>query len=115
VVTFALVLLALTFGAINFVFEVDSADWLIGMAVFLISAAMGSIMAPSTNAVMGAIPEHKAGVGPAMNDVTRQVGGSFGIAIIGSVLNTIYSSRIESTVESIAALLLRPRLHQSIR
>ena len=65
---------------------------------------MGSIMAPSTNAVMGAIPEHKAGVGSAMNDVTRQVGGAFGIAIIGSVLNSIYSSRIESTVESIAAL-----------
>ncbi|MCH8910741.1 MAG: MFS transporter [Chloroflexi bacterium] len=107
VVTSALVLLALTFGSINFVFEVDSAYWLIGLAVFLISAAMGSIMAPSTNAVMGAIPEHKAGVGSAMNDVTRQVGGAFGIAIIGSILNSIYSSRIASTVESIAVLPLR--------
>ena len=104
VVTSALVLLALTFGSVNFIFGVDSAYWLIGLAVFLISAAMGSIMAPSTNAVMGAIPEHKAGVGSAMNDVTRQVGGAFGIAIIRSVLNSIYSSRIESTVESIAAL-----------
>ncbi len=104
VVASALLLLGLTFGAVNFVFEVDTDYWVIGLAVFLISTALGSIMAPSTNAVMGAVPENKAGVGSAMNDVTRQVGGAFGIAIIGSVLNSIYSSRIESTVESIVAL-----------
>jgi Na+/melibiose symporter-like transporter len=104
VVASALILLALTSGSVNFIFEVETAYWVIGLAVFLISTAMGSIMAPSTNAVMGAVHEHKAGVGSAMNDVTRQVGGAFGIAIIGSVMNSFYSSRIESTVESIAAL-----------
>lgn len=104
VVTSALLLLAVTFASVNFIFEVDSDYWIIGIAVFLISTAMGSIMAPSTNAVMGAIPENKAGVGSAMNDVTRQVGGAFGIAIIGSILNSIYSSRIESTVDSMVAL-----------
>ncbi|MCH8910925.1 MAG: MFS transporter, partial [Chloroflexi bacterium] len=107
VVSTAMLLLALTFGSVNFIFEVDSAYWVIGLAVLLISTAMGSIMAPSTNAVMGAIPENKAGVGSAMNDVTRQVGGAFGIAIIGSILNSIYSSRIASTVESLSALPAR--------
>ncbi len=104
VVTAAMVLLALTFASVNFVFEPETAYWQIGIAVFLISASMGSIMAPSTNAVMGAIPEHKAGVGSAMNDVTRQVGGAFGIAVIGSVLNSLYSSKIESVVSSITTL-----------
>ncbi len=104
VVSAAMLLLALTFGSVNFVFLVDAEYWVIGVAVLLISTAMGSIMAPSTNAVMGAVPENKAGVGSAMNDVTRQVGGAFGIAIIGSVLNSIYSSRIAPTVESLSTL-----------
>lgn len=74
--------------------DVDTPYWVIGSAIFLLAAGMGSVMAPSTDAVMGAVPEAKAGVGSAMNDVVRQVGGAFGVAIIGSVLNTAYSDRM---------------------
>jgi hypothetical protein len=52
-------------------------------------------MAPSTDAVMGAVPEAKAGVGSAMNDVVRQVAGAFGVAIIGSILNTVYTDKMD--------------------
>ena len=55
---------------------------------------MGLTMAPSTTAVMDAIPESKAGVGSATNDASREVGGALGIAIGGSVLNEIYQSSI---------------------
>jgi hypothetical protein len=43
---------------------------------------------------MGAVPKEKAGVASAMNDVTRQVGGSLGTAIIGSLVASFYSSRV---------------------
>lgn len=43
---------------------------------------------------MGSLPLAKAGVGSAMNDTTRQVGGTLGVAIIGSVLSSVYGSKI---------------------
>jgi hypothetical protein len=43
---------------------------------------------------MGALPRSKAGVGSAVNDTTRQVGGALGVAIIGSVVSSVYSGRI---------------------
>src|SRR5262245_17595453 len=56
---------------------------------------MGSVMSPATVAVMSAVPEAKAGVGSAMNDVNRQVAGALGVAVIGSISSSIYSSKLE--------------------
>lgn len=55
---------------------------------------MGVAMSPTTEAVMGALPRAKAGVGSAVNDTTRQVGGALGVAVLGSVLHSLYSARI---------------------
>jgi hypothetical protein len=55
---------------------------------------MALTMAPATESVMGSLPLAKAGVGSAVNDTTRQVGGALGVAIIGSVLSSTYSSKI---------------------
>src|SRR3546814_14167328 len=58
--------------------------------VILISMVMGlgmaNIMAPATDSIMGSLPRAKAGVGSAVNDTTRQVGGAVGVAVLGSVL-----------------------------
>jgi len=64
---------------------------------------MGNVMAPATDSVMGAVPEAKAGVGSAMNDVTRQVGGALGIAIIGLALNSMYSNQMADVVTGLPA------------
>jgi MFS family permease len=55
---------------------------------------MGMTMAPATDSVMGSVPKEKAGVGSAMNDTTRQVGGALGVAILGSVLAQGYGASI---------------------
>ena len=47
-------------------------------------------MAPATESIMGSLPPAKAGVGSAMNDTTRQMGGALGVAVIGSILATAY-------------------------
>ena len=57
---------------------------------------MGMTMAPATESVMGSLPRDKAGVGSAVNDTTRQVGGALGVAIIGSVVSSVYGSKIVS-------------------
>ncbi len=60
----------------------------------LMAVGMGLTMAPATDSVMGSLPLAKAGVGSAVNDTTRQVGGALGVAIIGSVLSSTYGSKI---------------------
>ena len=65
---------------------------LIGMCI--LSSGMGLTMAPATESVMGALPPEKAGVGSAMNDAVRYVGGSLGVAVIGSVFASTYRPAI---------------------
>jgi EmrB/QacA subfamily drug resistance transporter len=62
--------------------------------MMVMAAGMGLTMAPATESIMGSVPRAKAGVGSAVNDTTRQVGGALGVAIIGSVMSSFYGSRI---------------------
>jgi EmrB/QacA subfamily drug resistance transporter len=66
--------------------------------IVLVAAGMGCTMAPATESIMGSLPRSKAGVGSAVNDTTRQVGGALGIAIIGSVLASTYGSKIGDAI-----------------
>ena len=52
----------------------------------LLGIGMGLAMAPATDSIMGSLPREKAGVGSAVNDTTREVGGALGVAILGSIL-----------------------------
>jgi Na+/melibiose symporter-like transporter len=74
--------------------QVDSSYLSIVWRLMLMSAGMGLTMAPATDSVMGSLPLAKAGVGSAVNDTTRQVGGALGVAVIGSVLSSVYGTRI---------------------
>ena len=62
----------------------------------LMSAGVGFTMPPATESIMGSLPRDKAGVGSAVNDTTRQMGGAIGVALIGSVVASIFSSRVDS-------------------
>jgi EmrB/QacA subfamily drug resistance transporter len=65
------------------------------IAYFMVMAAgMGMTMAPATEAVMGSLPRAKAGIGSAINDTTRQVGGALGVAVIGTIVTSVYGARI---------------------
>jgi EmrB/QacA subfamily drug resistance transporter len=85
----------------------EMAPVLLGFVTFGLAVSMGSAMAPATDSVMSAVPEAKAGVGSAMSDVTRQVGGALGVAVIGSIIASAYtrdmSGAPEAAGESIGA------------
>ena len=70
----------------------------VALALSLLGIGMGTAMAPATDSVMGSLPLAKAGVGSAMNDTTRQVGGALGVAILGSILASTYSSTMDPVV-----------------
>ena len=60
--------------------------------MLLLGTGMGLTSAPATEAIMGAVPKAKAGVGSAVNDATRLFGGTLGVAVIGSIAASLYSS-----------------------
>jgi EmrB/QacA subfamily drug resistance transporter len=64
------------------------------VVVALMAIGMGNVMAPATDSIMGSLPRAKAGVGSAVNDTTRQMGGAVGVAVLGSLLVSRYSSRV---------------------
>lgn len=75
-------------------FGVDTSYADIVWRMMVLAAGMGLVMAPATDSIMGSVPLAKAGVGSAVNDTTRQVGGALGVAVIGSVLASVYGSKI---------------------
>jgi EmrB/QacA subfamily drug resistance transporter len=72
---------------------------IVGQMLFL-GSGMGLTSAPATEAIMGAVPAAKAGAGSAVNDATRLFGGTLGVAIIGSVATSLYTSRLSSELPS---------------
>ncbi|WP_373304574.1 MFS transporter [Streptomyces xanthochromogenes] len=62
--------------------------------LIILGVAIGLALSPCTDAIMGAFPEAELGVGGAVNDTSLELGGSLGIAILGSVLAKSYSSHL---------------------
>lgn len=60
------------------------------ISMLLIAAGLGLVAAPSTEAILAVLPPAKAGVGSAVNDVTRELGGAFGVAVVGAVFSSVY-------------------------
>jgi MFS family permease len=71
-------------------------------SMLVMGVGMGMTMAPATESIMGSLPRAKAGVGSAVNDTTRQVGGALGVAILGSLLASTYRSSLGSSVSEAA-------------
>lgn len=81
----------------------DTTYWLIGIELAGVGIGMALTMAPATEAIMGAVPEANAGVGSALNDVTRNVGAALGVGILGSVFTSVYSSSVSDAVVGLSA------------
>jgi Na+/melibiose symporter-like transporter len=77
-------------------FQVDSSLMHVILVTLIMGVGMGNVMAPATESIMGSLPRAKAGVGSAMNDTTRQVGGAIGVAVMGSILSSHYGPNLAS-------------------
>lgn len=64
------------------------------VTLVLCGLGIGLAMAPATDSVMGSLPVRKAGVGSAMNDTARLVGGAFGVAVFGTTVSQVYAPRV---------------------
>jgi EmrB/QacA subfamily drug resistance transporter len=93
--TVAMVLVVVVpLAALIAVIETTTNAWLIFLILGFFGLGAGLGMPAMTDTVMSAVPERDAGVGSALNDVSRQLGGALGIAITGSVVNDAYRSNL---------------------
>ncbi len=99
VVTTGLLIISTALFALSFLQA--TTPYPLAIALFCVMAAgMGMTMAPATESVMGSLPPNKAGVGSAVNDTTRQVGGALGVAVIGSVVSSVYASNVNAVART---------------
>jgi hypothetical protein len=56
---------------------------------------MGITVAPATGGIMASVPLSRAGVGSAVNDTTRELGGALGIAVLGSIVSSAYRGSVD--------------------
>jgi EmrB/QacA subfamily drug resistance transporter len=76
-----------------------STDYLtIAGQMVLLGSGIGLTSAPATESIMGAVSRAKAGVGSAVNDATRILGATLGVAVIGSIYASIYASRLTAAL-----------------
>jgi len=78
--------------------KVDTSYGMLVTVMCIISMGMGLTMSPATNSIMGSLPVNKAGVGSAMNDTTRLLGGALGVAVLGTIMNNIYIAKINDAL-----------------
>ena len=74
--------------------QVASPQWIFEVGLALLGVGIGLPMPPATGAVMSALPPHKAGVGSAVNDLARELGGAFGIGVLASITLSVYRARL---------------------
>ena len=87
---------------------------LIAAQMVVLGLGMGLAQSPATDSIMGAVSLGKAGVGSAVNDATRQLGGTLGVAAIGSVYASIYSSQLARHLPSLLPTRYAATAHQSV-
>ncbi len=98
VVTMGLLIMSTSLAALSFIGATTAYPIVISMFCVM-AAGMGMTMAPATESVMGSLPREKAGVGSAVNDTTRQMGGALGVAVIGSVVSSVYAGHVSDLAE----------------
>ena len=81
----------------------SSSYLVVAVGLAFMGVGVACTTAPATNAIIGSVPLSKSGVGSAVNDTTREVGGALGIAVLGSVMSSAFRSTMGTKVTSLPA------------
>src|SRR6202022_2126425 len=78
---------------------------MLALSLVVTAAGMGMVTAPSTGAIVASLPLNKAGVGSAVNDTTRELGGALGVAVMGSLVASLYRGALPASAHAATASL----------
>jgi EmrB/QacA subfamily drug resistance transporter len=114
IVSLGLVMVAAFYVWVAAVIAPSTAYGVIALQMVLYGFGMGFTSAPATEAIMGVVPRAKAGVGSAVNDTTRLLGGTLGVAVIGSVYASLYSTRLTEHLPARVPAAVGQLAHSSV-
>jgi EmrB/QacA subfamily drug resistance transporter len=114
IVTTGLVAMAAFYGWVAATTSATLSYYIIAVQMVVYGLGMGLTSAPATESIMGAVSRRMAGVGSAVNDSTRLIGGTLGVAVIGSVYASAYGSRLTATVPASVPGPVAGIAHQSV-
>jgi EmrB/QacA subfamily drug resistance transporter len=89
----------------------SSAMWIYLLIAFIQGAAMANVMPPATTTVMTSLPRQIAGVGSSVNNTVRQLGGALGVAVLGTILTTVYRARMQPLISALPTHLTTDQVH----
>lgn len=64
--------------------------------MIMLGLGLGLVSTPATESILRVLPPSRAGVGSAVNDATRELGGTLGVAVAGSVFASQYAGKLLS-------------------
>jgi predicted MFS family arabinose efflux permease len=96
VVTTGLVLFGMAFLWISTSDVATSYPRVIVPQMVIMGLGMGLISTPATESILLVLPPARAGVGSAVNDATRELGGTLGVAVVGSVFSSVFAAHLAS-------------------
>lgn len=87
--------------------DVDSI-YLVDVLPSMVSMALGLaiVQGPATESIMSSLPLDDAGAGSAVNDTTREVGGTLGVAVLGSIVASYYAGKVSPIIDSVPSSLM---------
>jgi len=114
IVTVGLVAMAGFYGWVAVTTSATLGYGIIAVQMVLYGLGMGLTSSPATESIMGAVSRRQAGVGSAVNDTTRLLGGTLGVAVIGSVYASLYGSRLTADLPTGLPHAVTAIAHQSL-
>lgn len=102
----ASIAVGLTLTAVAFVamstWTKDLTYWHLAATMIVMMLGISLAMTPGTNILMSSVPRNRSGMGSAMNDTTRELGGALGVAVLGAILSATYENQIRDTASQFA-------------
>ena len=83
--------------------DTDSTYWLFGTGALITGVGLALATSPATTAIVASLPAQRQGIASAVNDLAREVGGVFGIAVLGSILNSAYRDAVADATAHLPA------------
>jgi hypothetical protein len=79
------------------------------VSMILMGLGFAVVQGPATESIMGSVPLEEAGAGSAVNDTTREVGGALGVALLGSIMTSVYTHNVGDKIAGIPNQIMNPQ------
>ena len=94
--------------------EVGSPYWVPVLGLMIFGLGAGIAMPTATDTIMAAVPVDDAGMGSALNDLSRELGFVVGIATLGSLVTNLYRSDIKPAIEALVPTDVAAKIGESL-